>query len=262
MQRLGRGLTSLWLQASTHADQHASLQARRLQAITDQLDQGNAQIIQLSINLKHAHAQEANHKWQHDGLQRKLAVCEAEVQLLEAKLLAAHMESAGMLSAHCESQCMPVMLVHGSSRHAYLFGTTWTKCPAPCDLNIMCKTSHVWPVTYKSMHTFSTSSPDELEAANNLWVLTGTADTSRSQTVQAAIQQRDRDITTYFDTHVLKHILNPDHQKRSLALTREICGLKVAHQQLIAAHAAAKKLAGAASLHGVTLRQQLQVSWS
>ena len=87
----------------------------------------------------------------------------------------------------------------------------------------------------------------------------GTADASRSQTVEAAIQQRDSDIRAYFDTHVLKHVLNPDHQKRSLALTREICGLKVAHQQLIAAHAAAKKLAGAASLQGATLRQQLQV---
>jgi len=87
----------------------------------------------------------------------------------------------------------------------------------------------------------------------------GTADASRSQTMEAAIQQRDSDIRAYFDTHVLKHVLNPDHQKRSLALTREICGLKVAHQQLIAAHAAAKKLAGAASLQGATLRQQLQV---
>ena len=44
-----------------------------------------------------------------------------------------------------------------------------------------------------------------------------------------------------------------------MALTREICGLKVAHQQLIAAHAAANKLAGAASLQTVTLKQQLQV---
>ena len=59
--------------------------------------------------------------------------------------------------------------------------------------------------------------------------------------------------------HVLKHVLNPDHQKRALALTREVCALKVAHQQLIAAHAAAKKLAGAASLQSVTLRQQLKV---
>ena len=88
----------------------------------------------------------------------------------------------------------------------------------------------------------------------------GTADASRSQSVEAAIQQRDSDIRAYFDTHVLKHVLNPDHQKRSLALTREICGLKVAHQQLIAAHAAARKLADAASLQGATLRQQLQVS--
>lgn len=88
----------------------------------------------------------------------------------------------------------------------------------------------------------------------------GTPDASRSQTVEAAIQQRDSDIRAYFDTQVLKHVLNPDHQKRSLALTREICGLKVAHRQLIAAHAAAKKIAGAASLQGVTLKQQLQVT--
>ena len=77
--------------------------------------------------------------------------------------------------------------------------------------------------------------------------------------MEAAIQQRDSGIRAYFDTQVLKHVLNPDHQKRSLALTREICGLKVAHQQLIAAHAAAKKLAGAASLQGAALKQQLQV---
>ena len=89
--------------------------------------------------------------------------------------------------------------------------------------------------------------------------ISGTADASRSQSIEAAIQQRDSDISAYFDTQVLKHVLNPDHQKRALALTREICGLEVAHQQLIAAHAAAKKLAGAASLQSITLRQQLQV---
>ena len=89
--------------------------------------------------------------------------------------------------------------------------------------------------------------------------LPGTADASRSQSIEAAIQQRDSDIKAYFDTHLLKHVLNPDHQKRALALTREICGLKVAHQQLIAAHAAAKKVAVSASLQGVTLRRQLQV---
>lgn len=87
----------------------------------------------------------------------------------------------------------------------------------------------------------------------------GTANASRSQSIEAALQQRDSDIMAYFDTHLLKHVLNPDHQKRAMALTREICGLKVAHQQLIAAHAAAKKVTGSASLQSVTLRQQLQV---
>ncbi len=84
------------IQAGTHADQHASLQARRLAALSDQLDQANAQVIQLSISLKHAHDQESRHKWQRDALQRKLAVCEADVQSLESKLSAAYMESAGM----------------------------------------------------------------------------------------------------------------------------------------------------------------------
>ena len=117
-------------------------------------------------------------------------------------------------------------------------------------------------VTYTTANScVSASSQAQTQSASTYLVLTpGTADASRSQSVEATIQQRDSDIKAYFDTQVLKHVLNPDHQKRSLALTREICGLKVAHQQLIAAHAAAKKLAGAASLQSVTLRQQLQVS--
>ena len=87
----------------------------------------------------------------------------------------------------------------------------------------------------------------------------GSADTDRAQTVEAAIQQRDSKLQGYFDTEVLKHVLNPDHQKRSLALTREVCGLKLAHQQLIASQAAAKKCANAANLQSTVLRQQLLV---
>ena len=95
---------------------------------------------------------------------------------------------------------------------------------------------------------------------NNL-IRTGSADTDRSQSVEAAIQQRDSKLQAYFDTEVLKHVLNPDHQKRSLALTREICGLKLAHQQLIASQAAAQKCANAANLQIVVLKQQLQVCY-
>lgn len=89
----------------------------------------------------------------------------------------------------------------------------------------------------------------------------GSADADKSQTVEAAIQQRDSDLRAYFDTELLRHVLNPDHQKRSLALTREICGLKLAHQQLIASQAAAKKCANAASLQSATLKQHLQVQY-
>lgn len=77
--------------------------------------------------------------------------------------------------------------------------------------------------------------------------------------MEAAIQQRDSKLQAYFDTEVLKHVLNPDHQKRSLALTREVCGLKLAHQQLIASQAAAMKCASAANLQSAVLKQQLLV---
>ncbi len=87
------------MQTSTHADEHASLQARRLSALSDQLEQANTQVVQLSISLEHAQARESTHKWQREALQRKLAVCEADVQSLEAKLSAAHMESAGIPSS-------------------------------------------------------------------------------------------------------------------------------------------------------------------
>lgn len=80
---------------STHAEQHISLQARRVAALSDQLDKANAQVTQLSISLKHAHAQESSHKWQRDALQRKLAIREGDIQALESKLSAAHMEAAG-----------------------------------------------------------------------------------------------------------------------------------------------------------------------
>ena len=83
------------LQVSTYSEQHISLQARRVATLLDQLDKANAQVTQLSISLKHTHAQESSHKWQRDALQRKLGICEGEIQALESKLSAAHMEAAG-----------------------------------------------------------------------------------------------------------------------------------------------------------------------
>lgn len=71
------------------------MQARRVAALTDQLEEASSQVSQLSLTLKHAHAQESAHKWQRDALQRKLALCEGDIQALEAKLSAAHMEAAG-----------------------------------------------------------------------------------------------------------------------------------------------------------------------
>ena len=93
-------------QTQAHADGHASLQARRLAALSDQLEQANAQTLQLDISLKHAHEQESSHKWQREALQRKLAVCEADMRSLETRLSAAHMENAGMSSALYEIDCI------------------------------------------------------------------------------------------------------------------------------------------------------------
>ena len=76
------------------------MQARRLATVSEQLEQANAQTLQLSTSLKHAHDTESSHKWQREALQRKLAVCEADVRGLEAKLSAAHMENSGLPAAH------------------------------------------------------------------------------------------------------------------------------------------------------------------
>lgn len=96
------------LQASTHAEQHISLQARRLAVLSDQLDKADAHVTQLSISLQHAHGLESSHKWQRDVLQRKLAICEGEVQALDSKLSAAHMEAAGKC---CVPYCWVLLLM-------------------------------------------------------------------------------------------------------------------------------------------------------
>ena len=111
---------NLGLQASTHAEQHNGLQARRLAALSDQLEKSNSQVTKLSISLKQAHAQESSHKWQRDSLQRKLAVCEGEVQALEAKLSAAHMEAAGTEAASTVITGAQMFSVMSSLQHAYM----------------------------------------------------------------------------------------------------------------------------------------------
>ena len=78
-----------------HAEQQASLQAQRLAALQDQLEQANAQVLKLDLAVKHANSQQGSLKWQWDDLSRKLTICEGEVRELESKLSAAHMESAG-----------------------------------------------------------------------------------------------------------------------------------------------------------------------
>lgn len=83
------------MQANMHAEQQASLQAQRLAALQDQLEQANAQVLKLDLAVKHANSQQGSLKWQRDDLRRKLTICEGEVRELESKLSAAHMESAG-----------------------------------------------------------------------------------------------------------------------------------------------------------------------
>lgn len=89
------------MQANIHAEQHASLQAQRLAALQDQLEQANAQVLKLDLAVKHANSQQGSLKWQREDLQRKLTICEGEIRALESKLSAAHMESAGGLCTAC-----------------------------------------------------------------------------------------------------------------------------------------------------------------
>ena len=77
--------------------------------------------------------------------------------------------------------------------------------------------------------------------------------------VQHAVARRDAEIRAYFDAEVVRLLLVPEQQERTLHLTREMCALKLAQQQLIASHAAAKRRGDAVALQAVGLKSALQV---
>lgn len=82
---------------------------------------------------------------------------------------------------------------------------------------------------------------------------------SSADAVAGSLAKRDADIRAYFEGEVLKCLLVSDPAEKLVALTREICGLKLSHSQLVASQAAARKRADAASMTSVALKQSLQV---
>lgn len=80
-----------------------------------------------------------------------------------------------------------------------------------------------------------------------------------ASSVQHAVARRDAEIRAYFDAEVVRLLLVPEQQERSLHLTREMCALKLAQQQLIASHAAAKRRGDAVALQAIGLKSALQV---
>eukprot|EP00891_Asterochloris_glomerata_P000304 jgi/Astpho2/304/Aster-02189 len=85
-----------------------------------------------------------------------------------------------------------------------------------------------------------------------------TADMESASSVQHAVARRDAEIRAYFDAEVVRLLLVPEQQERSLHLTREMCALKLAQQQLIASHAAAKRRGDAVALQAIGLKSALQ----
>ena len=100
--------------------------------------------------------------------------------------------------------------------------------------------------------------PSAVSAVKPSYMYAGTADVESAGSVQHAVARRDAEIRAYFDAEVVRLLLVPEQQERTLHLTREMCALKLAQQQLIASHAAAKRRGDAVALQAVGLKTALQ----
>ncbi|KAK9818004.1 hypothetical protein WJX72_005629 [[Myrmecia] bisecta] len=87
------------MQVAAHAEEKLALQDRRIQALSEQLERANTQLIGLHVMAKHNTSKQTQQKWRVEALQRKLVVAETEIKELEANLAAAVMEAAGTANA-------------------------------------------------------------------------------------------------------------------------------------------------------------------
>ncbi|MEW5319063.1 MAG: hypothetical protein WDW38_010237 [Sanguina aurantia] len=91
-----------------------------------------------------------------------------------------------------------------------------------------------------------------LEAAGSLHVL--------SLGAEAAVAQRDVDVQLYFEREVTRLLLLPGAKDTIMALTREVCSLKLVESQLQASLAAAHKLSDASTLTVATLSEAIRAA--
>ena len=84
----------------------------------------------------------------------------------------------------------------------------------------------------------------------------GTPDVEDGEAVASGVDRRDEQVRAYFDREVLKVIATQpdDHRGALLALTREVCGLKLVESQLLGSLRAARRRADAATVQVTALR--------
>jgi hypothetical protein len=86
----------------------------------------------------------------------------------------------------------------------------------------------------------------------------GCADAQPGQHPSQQQCERDAPIQRYFQEQLLPTLLATDSRDKLVALTRQLCGLKVVEAQLLASLAAASRRADASLLQSFSLQQALQ----
>ena len=85
----------------------------------------------------------------------------------------------------------------------------------------------------------------------------GTAEVDAGDDVASGVGRRDLAMKEYFEREVMRALVAADPAAKVLALTREVCGLKLVESQLLASLRAAKKRGDAARMQCSALREAL-----
>ncbi|CAD7695441.1 unnamed protein product [Ostreobium quekettii] len=93
--------------------------------------------------------------------------------------------------------------------------------------------------------------------ASNLLLASGSPHASDARSVEDAISMRDRDVVSYFEAELSRVLLSADPKEKLMALTREVCALKLSESRLLASLAAAERKGDGAGMHCGKVRAAL-----
>ena len=94
-----------------------------------------------------------------------------------------------------------------------------------------------------------------------VWRWTGTPNATSAASREEATAQRDAGLQAWFEAEAGRLLLSDDSAATIMALTREVCGLKLAQSQLAANEGAARTRLAAAQKSESQLQKQLEVHY-